>query len=532
MRIKDIRIGVRLSAGFGLVLGLMFLMGTSAFLFSQSSLRDVNQMIKTHLLKERLIEEWGALVNSSSGNAMAAMGAENPALRKTLLANIETDSAEIARIHNRLTPLIMLENGKRLLNEILLAREDYLALRSEGLAMAERGEYDRMDKFISGQFKPSIDAYTRSLHALIDFQKKLIDDTYAQIEKTSRATEMMIVLLSIAGGCLGALTAWLITRSIVQPLNRAVAVAGRVAEGDLTVEVHADSRDELGQLMQSMKKMVASLEGTVRYVNTGAESISLAAHEIDAGNQDLASRTEEQAAGVEETASTLEQLTSTIKSTAENARCVNELFAETGRVVSENSERMTMVSASMGDIHQAAATMTDIITVIEGIAFQTNILALNAAVEAARAGEQGRGFAVVAGEVRTLAQRSSASAKEIRAIISASVNRITDGRKLVNDADKGMEEIVQNVTRVRQLVDEIARASNEQSDGISQINIAMGQIDTTTQQNASLVEQSAAASASLKDQARLLLDSVQVFVLTGNEAQKSAEKSGYVSSAA
>lgn len=265
--------------------------------------------------------------------------------------------------------------------------------------------------------------------------------------------------------------------------------------------------------MHSLKDMVSALGVTVSNVRSGAESIALAADEINAGNQDLASRTEEQAAGVEETAATLEQLTSTIKSTAENARRVNNLFTETGRVVKTNSERMHEVSAAMDDIHHAAEKMTDIITVIEGITFQTNILALNAAVEAARAGEQGRGFAVVAGEVRMLAQRSSSSAKEIRDIISASINKITEGRGLVSEADNGMQAIVENVSRVQQLVDEISQASEEQSDGISQINVAMGQIDTTTQQNSSPVEESSAASGSLKEQAGLLLDSIRVFVL-------------------
>ncbi|MFZ4833661.1 methyl-accepting chemotaxis protein [Rouxiella sp. Mn2063] len=520
MKMSNMRVGTRLSAGFCLVLFLMILMGISADLFTRANVHDMDDMINRQLLKERLVEEWLAQVDKNSGNSIASMGTENKALREKLMGYISQNSAQTSRIQAQLEPMITLPEGVRRLHNIKAAREKYLVIRNQGLDMASRGEHGNIDEFISSRFLPISDEYRDTLQSLLDFQKKLIDDTHLGIQKASRTTEILMIVFVILGVILGGFVAWFITRSITRPLKEAVTVAGKVAKGDLTMQVHVHSQDELGQLMQSLKDMVESLDLTVRNVNSSAESIALAADEIDAGNQDLASRTEQQAASVEETAATLEQLTNTIKSTADNARSVNNLFTEAGDMVRANSDRMHSVSAAMEDIHHAAEKMTDIITVIEGIAFQTNILALNAAVEAARAGEQGRGFAVVAGEVRTLAQRSSASAKEIRDIIGASVSKITDGRGLVTQADSGMQDIVENVARVQQLVDEIARASHEQSDGIGQINLAMGQIDTTTQQNASLVEESSAASGSLKEQARLLLDSIRVFVLSGSKNVK------------
>ena len=523
MKINDMRVGTRLSAGFCIVLLLMVMMGISAWQFTSANVRDVDEMINLDLKKERLAEEWLTLIDRNSGNAMAAMGAENAALRNKILSNIAADSEKTTAVQASLIPLVKHATARARLSVIVAAREKYLALRSEGFSMAERGELEGMNMFISEKFLPATQQYIQALQALLEFQKQLIDDTHAAIQKTSRKTELLMVLFVILGLVSGVLIAWYITRSITRPLKQALTVAGKVAAGDLTTKVQVNSRDELGQLMDSLQGMVTALGATVRNVRTGAESIAMAANEIDAGNQDLASRTEEQAASVEETAATLEQLTSTIKSTAENARRVNGLFTETGQVVRINTDRMHSVSTAMEEIHNASEKMTDIITVIEGIAFQTNILALNAAVEAARAGEQGRGFAVVAGEVRNLAQRSSASAKEIRDIISVSVNKITDGRGLVTQADRGMQEIVVNVSRVQELVEEITQASHEQSEGIGQINAAMGQIDTTTQQNASLVEESSAASSALKEQAGLLLENIRTFVLHDPEKKPAAE---------
>lgn len=517
MKISNMRVGTRLSVGFFLVLFMMFIMGMMSWQLTQSNNTSVNTMIYQDLQKERLVQEWITLVDRNSGNTIAAMATQDPKLREQILNNIKNDTARTSEVQSTLQPLLRFEKGKAFFRAIQETRGKYLVLRKEGLEMAEQGKYENMSEFISTRFMPVTQEYNKTLHSLLELQNEIINDTHASIKKASHLTELVIVLSVLFGIVLGSLIAWYITRSITRPLKEAVTVATRAAQGDLTTVVNVHSTDELGQLMSALKEMVSELGSTVLKVKHGAESISVAADQIDAGNQDLASRTEEQAAGVVETAATLEQLTSTIKSTADNVRRVNELFTETGQVVKINSDRMHEVSAAMEAIHKGAEKMGDIIAVIEGIAFQTNILALNAAVEAARAGEQGRGFAVVAGEVRTLAQRSSASAKEIRDIISASVSKIADGRGLVSQADNGMQEIVDTVSSVHTLVDEIARASHEQSEGITQINITMGQIDTTTQQNASLVEESSAASGSLKEQARILIESIRVFVLRDSE---------------
>ncbi len=340
------------------------------------------------------------------------------------------------------------------------------------------------------------------------------------------------ILTLIITGCmallLGGVLAWLITRSITCPLISAVRIAREVAEGNLCVEIKVDSQDQLGQLMQALRDMCGSLSNTVREVRQGADNIALTAAEISSGNTDLSARTEEQAAGVEQTAATLEQLTATINNTAGNTAQVYQFVTETTAIVKQNGVVMSEVSSRMQEIYDTSSEMTAIIQVIDGIAFQTNILALNAAVEAARAGESGRGFAVVAGEVRNLAQRSASAAREIKELIDDSVSRIASGRTLVEKADRGMEDIISNVQSMEGLIDEIAKASREQGDGIAQINSAMGQIDSTTQQNAALVEQSAATAASLQNQSRILQEKVSVFRLRDNKKRDAERKNTIV----
>ncbi|WP_316351661.1 methyl-accepting chemotaxis protein [Cronobacter dublinensis] len=343
-----------------------------------------------------------------------------------------------------------------------------------------------------------------------------------RMAKSISHVETLMLSGTLAGVLFGLIVAAFITRNITRPLRETLAVANRIAQGDLTVTVSSTRRDEPGLLMQAVGTMNDSLKSIITRVRHGVDNVSRASSEIAAGNIDLSSRTEEQSAAVVQTAASMEELTSTVKETAGNAQQASMLAAQAstnadrgGKVVSEVVETMRTIQASSGKI-------ADIISVINGIAFQTNILALNAAVEAARAGEQGRGFAVVAGEVRTLASRSATAAKEIGALITEANQRVENGAELVASAGEAMEDIVGSVAKVREIMDEIARACTEQSRGIAQIGQAMSEMDTTTQQNAALVEESSAAASSLEEQARELEQMVAVFNVGSGAPQRPA----------
>ena len=403
-------------------------------------------------------------------------------------------------------------NEDRLAQDVSAKRE---ALHQQLAAFADAIQANDHDRLVAGSnaLQAAYNALSKSDAALSELQLQQSQKAYEGAQ-TRYGTFRIVTLATIVLGLVAALFAYLNLRAaIARPLAEALDHFDAISSGDLRRTIVVRTRDEMGLLLEGLAKMQRSLLDTVRTVRTGSESIASATKQIAAGNLDLSSRTEEQASSLQETASSMDELTSTVRQNADNARQASALAANASEIANKGNAVVNQVVGTMGEINQSSARIADIITIIEGIAFQTNILALNAAVEAARAGEEGRGFAVVAGEVRSLAQRSSNAAKEIKALIDTSVERVRTGSTLVDEAGGTMKEIIAAVQRVTDIMGEIAAASEEQSAGINNVARAVSQMDEVTQQNAALVEEASAAAQSLEDQAARLRTAVGVFQL-------------------
>jgi methyl-accepting chemotaxis protein len=381
------------------------------------------------------------------------------------------------------------------------------------------GKVAEANQLLQAEARPAFTEWLGRINHYIDLQEKESRaEASAVIDTAQRAGVLMMVLCAVAVAVSAGVAMW-VSRSITRPLGQAVDALDAVARGDLGVKVEVDRNDETGRMLQALQRTVDGLNGTVSRVRNAAESINTASSEIAVGNQDLSSRTEQQASSLQETAASMDQMTSSVRQNAEAAKQANQLAVSASQVAEKGGSVVGQVVSTMEDITASSRKISEIITVIDGIAFQTNILALNAAVEAARAGEQGRGFAVVAGEVRSLAQRSAQAAREIKSLIGESVDKVEAGSKLVNDAGATMSDIVLQVKRVTDLIGEITSSTLEQSNGIGQVNQAVTQLDQMTQQNAALVEQSAAAAQSMKEQADQLAQAVAMFKLSRHETQ-------------
>jgi len=405
---------------------------------------------------------------------------------------------------------------RRMITDMQTRRDTFL---HEGvdpaLAALKSGDRTAFQQLQAHKLPSLYSAYEKSMLALEQWQLDHGAQRYQQAQDLFYAISIVVavgIVVSLLGAWLGRVV---LVRAIVSPVDATIAQFQRIANGDLTSRIDVTSNNEMGRLAAALRKMQESLIATVNAVRQGTESIDTGVSEIAAGNTDLSQRTEEQAASLEETAASIEQLTSTVKQTADNAMQASSLAQGASSLAAQGGELTEQVVRTMHGIVDDSRRIADIVGVIEGIAFQTNILALNAAVEAARAGEQGRGFAVVAREVRSLAQRSAAAAKEIKGLIDASTARVQAGSQLVERSGSTMSEIVDAIARVSSIMGEIAAAATEQSTGIDQVNLAVAQMDEVTQQNAALVEQAAAAASSLEDQARRLSAAVAVF-RTGN----------------
>ncbi|TFW07151.1 HAMP domain-containing protein [Oxalobacteraceae bacterium OM1] len=515
---KNLRIGTKLGLGFGIT--LLFLAAvTGVGLAGMASMNGTtDRIVKREWIKVKLATQ--ALDNTRGSitrvfQAVTTTDAADGAKARERLAANMTGVNEAVR---SLDGLLTTAKGRELQERTKAAASKYTDATTKALALLGENKREEAAAQAFGPTYAALHELAAVLREQLDWQQKQVDEAGEQSEATYHTARMWMLLLGSVAFVLGASGAWIVTSAIRRPLRKAADVAKTVAGGDLTSTIRVESKDETGELMQALKDMNEALVRVVGEVRGGTDTIATASTQISSGNQDLSSRTEQQASSLEETASSMEELTSTVKQNADNARQANQLATSASDVAMRGGAVVADVVQTMRSINDSANKIVDIIGVIDGIAFQTNILALNAAVEAARAGEQGRGFAVVASEVRSLAQRSASAAKEIKALINDSVEKVEAGTKLVDQAGSTMDEVVASVKRVSDVINEIAAASDEQRAGIEQVNQAIAQMDQVTQQNAALVEEAAAAAESMQEQAGNLSQVVSVFKLDAGAA--------------
>jgi methyl-accepting chemotaxis protein len=511
---NHLSIATRLKASLGLLTAM--LLGVAALaLWQMGVMRASTQELETNWLpsvehvnqmntatSDFRVAEFQHVLNT---DARAMTGIE-----KTLTNVLATFEAN----HKAYVQLISSAEERTLYEAFAAEWKHYLQIHDQVLALSRNNDNDKAQALLEGVGSKVFDHSSDTLDKLIELnhhgavaESKASDSAYATARNSMAVASVAALVLALASAL------WLV-RAITQPLNQALAVADRVAAGDLSGKIDVTSHDEAGQVLQALDRMQTSLAKVVTNVRQNAEGVASASAQIAQGNQDLSGRTEEQASALQQTAATMEALGTTVRNNADSAQQANLLAQGASAVAAQGGRVVGQVVTTMQGINDSSHQIGDIISVIDGIAFQTNILALNAAVEAARAGEQGRGFAVVASEVRSLAQRSAEAAKEIKTLISRSVEQVEQGTALVDVAGKTMGEIVGSIQRVSAIVAEITSASAEQNNGVQQVGQAVGQMDQATQQNAALVEQSAAAAESLKAQAQQLVAAVAVFQLS------------------
>ena len=511
MILRRLRIGTRLAIGFGAILAILMAVTVGGTGLGKKSRDDLVAVIGAASAKERLAAEMKALVLEQS-SVMRNIGLHSDIKS---MQNDEDRARQLGKAYDaareKMAKLALQPAERRILETLDKIDKEVEGPFRQALGLSTTFRNEEAALVLMKVLDPTIQSALSELNRLIEIQNATNRDAVAaattlgdRLAISIYGVEGIVLLLAIA-------VAWTITRSITGPLRESVAVAERVAAGDLTSKIEAEGGDEAAELLRALQRMNDGLGRMVTQIRAGAETIAVGAGQVAAGNQQLASRTEEHASSLEETTSTLEEFTTTVRQNAEHAKQASALADGASSTAQKGGEVVGKVTATMQEVAASSKQISEIIAVIDGISFQTNILALNAAVEAARAGEQGRGFAVVASEVRSLAQRSAASAKEIRGLIESSVGRVETGARLVEQAGRTMDELVAAVRTVAEIMTEIASASHEQSSGIEQINKAITQMDTVVQMNASLVEEATAAATSMAGQATGLARSVAQF---------------------
>ncbi|MBA4175679.1 MAG: hypothetical protein C0505_03835 [Leptothrix sp. (in: Bacteria)] len=505
------KLGPRLALGFGVGVGLMAAMAALMMSSLDRLGADAAHGLKVQQ-RAAMAEQWRGHVNLNAARALAiARAGGDAAVDAFFEPQMKATSAEISKLQKELTELVDTERGKSLLQHIGVQREAYVTARAEVLKMFKEGDAANAQALLDAKMMPATAAYVEAIDAIARYQSERVVQGAEVMTADLRQAQLMLVVALAAAVVLAIGFGRAITRSVTVPLQRTVQATQRIAGGNLVQVIHAEGRDEMADMQRALVNMQEALRRLVSDIMAGSESIGTASAQIATGNQDLSGRTEQTASSLQQAASSLEELTGTVSQTADSARTANQLASSASSAAERGGAVVAQVVSTMEDINVSSRRIADIIGTIDGIAFQTNILALNAAVEAARAGEQGRGFAVVASEVRSLAQRSAEAAREIKSLIQASVEKVDTGTRLVRDAGTAMDDIVGGVRRVTDVIGEISAAASEQSTGLRQVNEAVAGLDQMTQQNAALVEQSAAAAESLSEQTTRMTRLVSTF---------------------
>jgi methyl-accepting chemotaxis protein len=518
MRVSTLQTGTKILASFASLLLIIAVISAVALWRMHTADAITSSLVNDKLAKQQLTSELLGAVQLNGLTASSIARSDSLELSDIYHDQLARGEKRAAEIASRLVALPMTLDEKALLQSVADGKTAFDAIEAEVFHAKDQGRTQDVETLLANKLDPAFKHYAGALATLLDYQTKQAHALAADFERTSLASRAWLAALGLAALAGGCVLAWQLARGIVGPLQQAVALAEQVAAGDLSATIRHDRGDEIGRLFDALNRMTASMSATVAQVLEGAFAINTASVEIAEGNLDLSERTERQAASLEQTAASMDELTATVKQNSASAEDASRLAQSASEVARVGGRAVTQMVTKMEAIKSSAGKIADITGVIDGIAFQTNILALNAAVEAARAGEQGRGFAVVAGEVRSLAQRSAAAAKDIKKIIGDSTGEIVAGTELANAAGSTMQEIVDGVQRVTSLLIEINTASSEQASGIAQVGQAVAEMDGATRQNAALVEQAAAAADALRAQAAHLTQLVSTFKVASGQS--------------